>query len=123
MFKPSRPLLTAILQRSATQCALIALMLGVNSGIQAQSLKTGSPGFTRSIYIPSARNQNNRYENNYGNRNLDYYRHQNYRGDRNLTIINGGQNCFNCRVNDSNYRRSNNNGDRRDGTFIFERDD
>ena len=99
MFK--HPLLGAI--------ASLALVVGVSPEVKAQYHRTGSPGFTRSIYIPSARNRNNRFENNYGNRNPDDYRYQNRHGDRNLTIINGGQNCFNCRVDDSNYRR----GDRR----------
>ena len=90
-----------------TAIASVALILSVSPEVKAQYFKTGSPGFTRSIYIPSARNRNTRYGDGYSNPNSGYSRRQNYRGDRDLTIINGGQNCINCRVEDSNYRRGN----------------
>ena len=104
MFK--HPLLGAI--------AIMLLFFGISPGVMAQYHKTGSPGFSRSIYIPSARNRTTRYGTDYGNRNPSYPRRQYYRGDQGVTIINGGQNCFNCRVNDSNYRRGNRYDDRYD---------
>ncbi|MEB3160133.1 MAG: hypothetical protein VKL20_01595 [Synechocystis sp.] len=85
--------------------AVIVLVFSISPGVMAQYHRTGSPGFSRSIYIPSARNRSTRYGDGSDYRNPGYSRHQPYRGDRGVTIINGGNNCLNCRVNDSNYRR------------------
>lgn len=87
----------------------LALVIGISPGVRAQYHRTGSPGFSRSIYIPSARNRQTRYGDGSDYRNPSYSRQQKYHGDQGITIINGGQNCFNCRIDDSNHRR----GDRR----------
>jgi hypothetical protein len=62
--------------------------------------RIGTPGFSQPIFMP---NRNNTYPNG-------YYRghNRNYRGKDELTIINGGSNCINCRV-DGLGRRGNGN--------------
>jgi hypothetical protein len=89
--------------------AAAVLIIGASPGVRAQYHRTGSPGFGRSIYIPSARDRRPRYGDANDYRNPRDFRRYGERDDRHLTIINGGQNCFNCRIEDSNDRR----GDRR----------
>ncbi len=62
--------------------------------------RIGTPGFSQPIFMP---NRNNTYPNG-------YYRghNRNYRGKEELTIINGGNNCINCRVNGWERRDNNN---------------
>ncbi|AIE74181.1 MULTISPECIES: hypothetical protein [unclassified Synechocystis] len=61
--------------------------------------RIGTPGFSQPIFMP---NRKNSYPSGYYK---DYNR--NYRGNDELTIINGGNNCINCRV-DGWGRRGNN---------------
>ena len=61
--------------------------------------RIGTPGFSQPIFMP---NRSNTYPNG-------YYRghNRNYRGKDELTIINGGNNCINCRVNGWERRDNN----------------
>ncbi|WLT38986.1 hypothetical protein NON20_04520 [Synechocystis sp. B12] len=63
--------------------------------------RIGTPGFSQPIFMP---NRSNTYPNS-------YYRghNRNYRGKDELTIINGGSNCINCRVDGWGRRDRDNN--------------
>jgi len=120
--------LSGLSSRLLTAIASMALVLSVSPGVMAQFYQTGSPGFNRSIYIPSAQNRNTRSGHDHGHYNPGYSRHQSDRGDRHLTIINGGQNCLNCRVNEpgdrrgtARYRHDNHRPYGRSGTIIYQR--
>lgn len=84
--------------------AAVLIIVGISPGAEAQSRygrynnpgdRIGTPGFSQPIFMPSGRNNSSR--NRYGS-SYDYGYGQNRRSNESLTIINGGNNCINCRV-------------------------
>jgi hypothetical protein len=87
--------------------AAVLMILGIAPGAEAQpgrysrynnpGDRIGTPGFSQPIFMPSRRNS---YPGDrYGDSNYGYSYGRDRRGSEALTIINGGNNCIDCRVN------------------------
>ncbi len=98
--------------------AAVFLAIGISPGANAQygrydrynnntGDRIGTPGFSQPVFMPS--NRNSSYRNRYGS-SYDYGYGQNRRGNESLTIINGGSNCINCRVDGWDRSGSRNRG-------------
>jgi len=86
-----------------TAIATALIVIGMAPAAQAQfrnynnpGTRLGTPGFSRPIFMPDRRNSysGNQYRGN--SHGYGYGRHR--RGNEDLTIINGGNNCINCQV-------------------------